>query len=94
MRKVPLTQQILDQLSDASLAVWDTLLHEIEFSQIFNREMNKFGINLSEDGVEKALLFLNRIRIQLGIENNHKLLSFFQNISEKISKNKGEMNID
>ena len=56
--------------------------------------MNKSGINLSEDGVEKALLFLNRIRIQLGIENNHKLLSFFQNISEKISKNKGEMNID
>ncbi|CAM4843399.1 unnamed protein product [Rotaria magnacalcarata] len=57
MGKISVSKERLDQLSDASLAVWDILLHEIEFSQIFTREMNKSGIQVNEDGVEKALLF-------------------------------------
>ncbi|CAF2741539.1 unnamed protein product [Rotaria sp. Silwood2] len=65
MRKTSGTKQLVDQLSNVSLAVWDTILHKIEFSQTFNREMNKSGIKLSEDNVEKTSLFLNRIRIQL-----------------------------
>jgi len=54
---VPSKKQILDQLSDASLAVWDTLLPEIEFSQIFNREMSKAGIDSKEDHLEKHNCF-------------------------------------
>jgi len=53
------TQQILDQLADASLAVWDTILHQIEFSRIFNIKMKNF----KENNLEKILLFFNRIRI-------------------------------
>ncbi|CAM4953543.1 unnamed protein product [Rotaria socialis] len=86
MGKISVSKERLDQLSDASLAVWDILLHEIEFSQIFTREMTKSGIQMNEDGVEKALLFLNRIRIQLGIENNDRFLNFFLSISDKIAK--------
>ncbi|CAF4536322.1 unnamed protein product, partial [Didymodactylos carnosus] len=86
MGKVSGTKQLLDQLSDASLAIWDTLLHEIEFSQLFNREITTCGIDLNEDGVEKTLLFLNRIRIQLGNENYDKFLQFFRCISKKIAK--------
>ncbi|CAF1933542.1 unnamed protein product [Rotaria magnacalcarata] len=56
MGKISVSKERLDQLSDASLAVWDILLHEIEFSQIFTREMNKSGIQMNEDGVEKASL--------------------------------------
>jgi len=66
-------KQLFNQISDASLAVWDTLLLEIEFTQIFSREM----IKLSDDGLEKVLLFFNRIRIQLGFENNQKFFKFF-----------------
>ncbi len=73
LENVPGIKQLFDQLSDASLAVWDTLLLEIEFTQIFSREM----IKLSDDGLEKVLLFFNRIRIQLGFENNHKFFKFF-----------------
>ncbi|CAF1411613.1 unnamed protein product [Adineta steineri] len=91
--KIPTNKEILDQLSAASLAVWDTLLYEMEFSQIFSREMNKSGINLNEDGVEKALLFLNRVRVKLGIENNNQFLDFFRNILEKISQTEGKKNI-
>jgi hypothetical protein len=82
LENVPGTKQLFDQLSDASLAVWDTLLLEIEFSQIFSREM----IKLSDNGLEKALLFFNRIRIQLGFENNQKFFKFFQTILKKIPK--------
>ncbi|CAF1411988.1 unnamed protein product [Rotaria magnacalcarata] len=88
MGKVSGSKQLLDQLADASLAVWDTILYEVEFSQIFNREMSKAGVNLGEVGVEKALLFLNRIRIQLGIENYGSFLEFFQRIADKINKAK------
>ncbi|CAF4402775.1 unnamed protein product, partial [Adineta steineri] len=91
--KIPTTKEILDQLSEASLAVWDTLLYEIEFSQIFNREMYKSGINCNEDGIEKTLLFLNRIRVKLGVKNNNLFRDFFQNILEKISQTKGEKRI-
>ncbi|CAF4194854.1 unnamed protein product [Rotaria magnacalcarata] len=63
--KVSGAKQLLDQLADASFTVWDTILHEVEFSQVFNREMSKCGIALSENDIEKTLLFLNRIRIQL-----------------------------
>ncbi|CAF4476668.1 unnamed protein product, partial [Rotaria magnacalcarata] len=67
MGNVSGTKQLLDQLADASFTVWDTILHEIEFSQVFNREISKCGIALiSENDIEKTLLFLNRIRIQLG----------------------------
>ncbi|CAF4063418.1 unnamed protein product, partial [Rotaria magnacalcarata] len=66
MGKVSGTKQLLDQLADASFAVWDTMLHEVEFSQVFKREISKCGIALSENDIEKTLLFLNRIRIQLG----------------------------
>ncbi|CAF4137894.1 unnamed protein product, partial [Rotaria sordida] len=82
--KIKATKKNLDQLSDASLSVWNTLLYEIEFSQVFNIEMNRCGIELNEDGVEKALLFLNRIRIKLGIENNEKFLDFFESLANKI----------
>ncbi|CAF1312704.1 unnamed protein product [Adineta steineri] len=72
----------LDQLSDASLTVWDTLLYEIEFSQIFRREMSKINIEFDE----RTLLFLNRIRVQLTIENNNRFMEFFQTVSNKIGK--------
>ncbi|CAF1573934.1 unnamed protein product, partial [Rotaria sordida] len=94
MGKIPTpTKETLDQLSDASLAVWDTLLYEMEFSLIFNREMTQSGIDLSEDGVEKALLYLNRIRVQLGTENNNKFLDFFHNILDKIKNIRGKKSI-
>jgi preprotein translocase subunit SecA len=48
--------------------------------------MNRAGIDLNEDNLEKTLLFLNRIRIRLGFENNEKFFNFFQNILEKIVK--------
>ncbi|CAF5088707.1 unnamed protein product, partial [Rotaria sp. Silwood1] len=48
--------------------------------------MDRIGINTSETDVEKALLFLNRIRTELGIENHAIFLSFFQNICKKIAK--------
>ncbi|CAF1602271.1 unnamed protein product [Rotaria magnacalcarata] len=55
MGKISVSKERLDQLSDASLAIWDILLHEIEFSQIFTREMNKSGIQMNEDeGNEKS----------------------------------------
>ncbi|CAF4445548.1 unnamed protein product [Rotaria sp. Silwood2] len=65
MGKIRVTKEILDQLSDASLSVWDTILYEIEFTEIFNREMNKCGIEIRNDDSEKAILFLNRIRVQV-----------------------------
>ncbi|CAF4316523.1 unnamed protein product, partial [Didymodactylos carnosus] len=81
MGKIPApTKETLDQLSDASLAVWDILLYEMEFSQIFNREMSQSGINLSEDGVEKTLLFLNRIRVQLEGDEKSYIHKEIQNI--------------
>ncbi|CAF5216842.1 unnamed protein product, partial [Rotaria magnacalcarata] len=76
MGKVSGTKQLLDQLADASFTVWDTILHEVKFSQVFKREISKCGIALSENDIEKTLLFLNRIRIQLGIENNNIFLEF------------------
>ncbi|CAF4436989.1 unnamed protein product [Rotaria magnacalcarata] len=84
--KVSGAKQLLDQLADASFTVWDTILHEVEFSQVFNREMSKCGIALSENDIEKTLLFLNRIRIQLGIENNNIFLEFCNRITHKITK--------
>ncbi|CAF4841797.1 unnamed protein product [Rotaria sp. Silwood1] len=85
-RKISINKEYLNQLADASLSVWDTILHEIEFSQFFSTEMDRIGINTSETDVEKALLFLNRIRTELGIENHAIFLSFFQNICKKIAK--------
>ncbi|CAF2042946.1 unnamed protein product [Rotaria magnacalcarata] len=86
MGKVSGTKQLLDQLADASFAVWDTMLHEVEFSQVFKREISKCGIALSENDIEKTLLFLNRIRIQLGIDNNNIFLEFCNRITHKIAK--------
>ncbi|CAF3934964.1 unnamed protein product [Rotaria magnacalcarata] len=77
MTKVSVTKQSLNQLFDASLSVWDTILHEIEFSQFFTIEMTKVGINVSEADAEKALLLLNRIRRELGIENHDIVIQFF-----------------
>ncbi|CAM4816623.1 unnamed protein product [Rotaria magnacalcarata] len=86
MGKVSGTKQLLDQLADASFTVWDTILHEVKFSQVFKREISKCGIALSENDIEKTLLFLNRIRIQLGIENNNIFLEFCNRITHKITK--------
>ncbi len=80
LENIPGTQQILDQLADASLAVWDTILHQIEFSRIFNIKMKNF----KENNLEKILLFFNRIRIQLGVENKRKFSEFFEMILQKI----------
>ncbi|CAM4813332.1 unnamed protein product [Rotaria magnacalcarata] len=92
MGNVSGTKQLLDQLADASFTVWDTILHEVEFSQVFNREMSKCGIAFSENDIEKTLLFLNRVRIQLGIENNNIFLEFCNRITHKITKRKSQFN--
>jgi hypothetical protein len=50
--------------------------------------MTERGINLTENSLEKTLLFLNWIRIHFCVENNQKFFDFFHKISEKIGRTK------
>jgi hypothetical protein len=80
------SKEILDQLSDATLIVWETLINELLFNQYFNRKMNKLDINTNDEGVEKFLLYLNRIRLQVGNENRGKFMNFFNDICRKLKQ--------
>jgi preprotein translocase subunit SecA len=81
------SNEILDQLSDATLIVWEALLNELLFNQYFNRKMNELEITSNDESVEKMLLYLNRIRLQVGNENREKFMSFFSDICRKLKQN-------
>ena len=78
------SQTILDQLSEASLSIWDTILYEVQFSQRFSERNARENILTEKDDIEKCLLYLNRIRINLGVNHYKIFYGFFNKCFDKI----------
>ncbi len=86
MQGLVYSKNILDQLSDATLTIWETILNEVIFNQYFNKKINDLNINTSNQSVEKLLIYLNRIRLQLGNENKNYFMIFFNDIFRKLKE--------
>ncbi len=86
MQNIVYSNEILDQLSDAALTVWETLINEILFNQYFNEKMQELHIDTNDQSAEKLLLYLNRLRLQHGNESKEMFMNFFNNICRKLQQ--------
>ena len=62
-------------------------MSEIEFNQYFNNQLNELSLNLNEmEYLEKVLLYLNRMRCELGSEKKNEFFLFLNEIFFKIKQ--------